>query len=222
MKRTVLCLALAMLLALGGQAIAQAGLCTIDQVPAATMLLPYFEVDLACDGTGITTLFSVNNASAAAAVAHVVFWTDLSVPTLDFDIYLTGFDVQTVNLRDVFCDGKIPVTADQSQDTGTDSISPQGIWSEDISFPGAFGPCGNVYPSPALNQTYLTNHLRSIHTGGRSSLYAACGGEVFGDNLARGYITIDNALRCSLLFPSDEGYFAGEEGVASNVNQLWG
>ena len=42
MKRTVLCLVFLGLLALGGQA--HALICTIDDVPAATLLLPYVEV----------------------------------------------------------------------------------------------------------------------------------------------------------------------------------
>ena len=44
MKKIALCLALVSLLALGGSAFAEIG--TIDDVPAATLLLPYFEVDL--------------------------------------------------------------------------------------------------------------------------------------------------------------------------------
>ena len=59
----------------------QPGVCTenaIDVVPAATLLLPYFEVDLA-NPDGVTTLFSVNNASAAPQLAHVTFWTDSPV-----------------------------------------------------------------------------------------------------------------------------------------------
>src|SRR5258708_31510510 len=70
---------------------AAATICTIDAVPAATLLLPYFEVDLN-NPNGLTTLFSVNNASATAALVHVVIWSDLSVPVLDFNIYLTGYD----------------------------------------------------------------------------------------------------------------------------------
>src|SRR5262245_17251516 len=84
---------------------------TIDEVPAATLLLPYFEVDLGRPD-GINTLFSINNAAAAAAIAHVTLWTDQSVPTLDFDVYLTGYDVQTINVRDIF-DGRLPRTADR-------------------------------------------------------------------------------------------------------------
>src|SRR5947209_2426269 len=68
---------------------AGAVLCTVDAVPAATLLLPYFEVDLD-DPDGLTTLFSINNASGSEALAHVVIWSDLSVPVLDFDVDLTG------------------------------------------------------------------------------------------------------------------------------------
>jgi hypothetical protein len=50
---------------------ARAEIGTADAAPAATLLLPYFEVDLA-NPNGIDTLISVNNASASAAVANVV------------------------------------------------------------------------------------------------------------------------------------------------------
>ena len=39
----------------------------------------------------------------------MVRWTDWGVPTLAFDIYLTGYDVQTLNLRDLFA-GNLPMT----------------------------------------------------------------------------------------------------------------
>ena len=29
-------------------------------------------------------------------------WSDLSVPVLDFDVYLTGYDVQSFDLRNIF------------------------------------------------------------------------------------------------------------------------
>ena len=104
MKRLRLVLMVVCLLTLGGQAFAE--LCTIDAVPAATLLVPYFEVNLD-DANGVTTLFSINNASAAPTIAHVIFWTDWSFPTVDFDIFLTGYDVVGVNVRDVF-NGNIP------------------------------------------------------------------------------------------------------------------
>jgi len=216
-RLVVFALAIAALLAISGAAFGEIG--TIDEVPAATLLVPYFEVNLG-DPSGITTLFSVNNASASAAVAHVVLWTDESVPTLDFDIYLTGYDVQTINIRDIF-NGHLPVTADAGSDP-KDLISPKGNLSQDINFPGSTGPCGSsstVYADPALSATLIA-HLANAHTGKGSSLFNnRCSGYAFGDNIARGYITVDSVTTCNLSFPSDAGYFTS---FATAQNVLWG
>jgi hypothetical protein len=91
---------------------ATADLCTIDAVPAATLLLPYFEIDLAKRSKTEETLFSINNASAAPTIAHVAFWTDMSLPTLGFDVFLTGFDVQSISLFDLFFNGQLPEAVD--------------------------------------------------------------------------------------------------------------
>ncbi len=214
-KKIIVSLSLVALLALGGQAFAE--ICTQDNVPAASLLLPYFEVDLD-DPSGVTTLFSINNASATAALAHVTLWTDESVPTLDFDVYLTGYDVQTINIRDIFA-GILPRTADDARDPG-DAISNQGALSQDITFPG----CGASLPydNPAL-APILIEHITEAHTGGLSPVYGRCAGFDFGDNIARGYITVDNVNTCSLEFPSAPGYFlGGGQGIANNNNQLWG
>jgi hypothetical protein len=217
-KKVVVCLALVSVLAVTGEAVAE--ICTIDDVPAATLLLPYFEVDLN-DPNGVTTLFSVNNASASAAVAHVTVWTDLSVPVLDFDIYLTGFDVQTMNMRDVV-NGILPFTADDGADPGdtadpNDGISNQGDMSQDINFPGSTGPC--VAPSyTPLGAGFVQGHLIPALTGNASNI-ANCVGVNYGDGIARGYVTVDSVTQCNLDFPSTPGYFTG---VADFRNILWG
>jgi len=215
MKKTALSLALLGLLALGGQAAAV--ICTVDQVPAATLLLPYFEVDLN-NPNGLTTSFSVNNASATAVLVHAVIWSDLSVPILDFNIYLTGYDVQSVNLRDIIVNGLVPSTASAGQDP-TDTISPKGIFSQDINF----ASCSGVLPPPPLNAQFIT-HLQTSLTGLPSPLYSNnCSGQALGDGIARGYITLDTVNNCTLRFPSDAGYFAaGGTGDATNQNVLWG
>jgi len=75
----------------------------IDNVPAATLLLPHFEVDTtAASGQGYTTVFWVRNASASPVVAHVTLWTDYAVPTIAFDVDLAAFASQEINLHDVF------------------------------------------------------------------------------------------------------------------------
>lgn len=221
MKKIAICLALVGLLALGGQAIAEIG--TIDDVPAATLLLPYFAVDLN-NPQALTTLFSINNASAAPAIAHVTLWTDRTVPTLDFNVYLTGYDVVTVNLRDLFTTGITPATEHIND---ADAISPVGDFSLVTNPVSGVGPgstsCNGQLPLPALPQILL-DHIRAAHTGLASAVFQnRCSGTPYGDNIARGYITIDNVNFCTLDFPGDTGYFiAGGNGAANNINQLWG
>jgi hypothetical protein len=212
------------LLALGGQAIALPG--TIDDVPAATLLLPYFEVDLD-NAAGITTLFSVNNASAAAQLAHVTVWSTWSIPVLDFDVYLTGYDVQSFNLRDILVDGILPQTGSGTTTAANDPGSPLGIYSfPDVIFPGCntgiTPPAPPVYSIPAISTTFRS-HLRALLTGRQSPVNGTCAGTNYGDNIARGYITIDDSNSCTQLFPSDVGYFvSGGLGIADNDNVLWG
>jgi len=195
---------------------AAALICTVDQVPAATLLLPYFEVDL--DNLwGAKTLFSINNASATAVLAHVVIWSDLSVPVLDFNVYLTGYDVQSINLRDILADGNLPQTASAGQDP-TDTISPKGQFSQDINF----ASCQGNLPIPQLPATF-TAHLQAALTGKFSNILGGCAGLDHGDRIARGYVTVDTVSNCTLRFPGDLGYFAsGGTGDATDQNVLWG
>ncbi len=248
MKRLALVLTLLCLLALGGQAFAE--LCTIDAVPAATLLVPYFEVDLAAaPGEGVDTLFSINNASAAPGIAHVSVWSDWSQPVLDFDVFLTGYDVQSVSMYNVLVNGNLPVTADEQSDLvgspnqdaragdatstcdGTDdSCSPHGLNPEwDGSFDGSgiavtgVADCIDIFPF--FVNPLLADRLDGIQTKLTGQpIDGSCYGADHGDSTARGYITIDNVNACSLIFPNDPGYFSDgvEEGVASNINQLWG
>jgi hypothetical protein len=214
MKQKALFLVLLCLLGVAGSA--SAVICTIDAVPAATLLLPYFEVDLG-DPNGQTTLFSVNNASATAILSHVVVWSDLSVPVLDFNIYLTGYDVQTVNLRDVL-NGTLPRTASAGQDPGN-TISPKGQFSQDINF----ASCNGLLPTPQLPASFVSGLQASLTGKASSNLGGRCAGRAFGDNLARGYITVDTVNNCTLRFPGDPGYFGpGGTGDATNQNVLWG
>jgi len=205
------------LLALLLPSLARAVITTIDDVPAATLLLPYFEVDLGREN-GATTLFSINNAAATAVLAHVVLWSDLSVPVFDFNVYLTGYDVQSFNLRQVIEDGILPQTASAGQDPG-DTISPQGAFSQDINF----ASCNAILPPPAKLPPDFLAHVQASLTGKFSRILGGCAGLDHGDQVARGYVTVDTVSNCTLRFPGDIGYFvAGGTGDATNQNVLWG
>jgi hypothetical protein len=125
MKR-YLTMALAGVLALGLGSAAYAVECALDVVPASTLLFPFVEYDYeqgAIDNNGQTTLFAITNVSSEAQIVHVTLWTDYSIAILDFNLTLTGYDVQTINIRDILRDGILP-----SDDTGAnewwDGVAP--------------------------------------------------------------------------------------------------
>ncbi len=223
--KVALYLALLGLLGLGGQAFAVIN--ASDPVPAATLLLPYFEVNLTnCDNPagGLNTLFSVNNASATAVLAHVAVWSDQSIPVLDFDIYLTGFDVQTVNLCDVLKKGNLPVTASAGQDpTPPDAISPHGPISQDINF----ASCNGLLPynNPAINPAFRA-HLQAVLQGNPSPTVTTCSGGscCYGsktkDGILRGYVTVDTVNSCNVFFPTQ--MLTGYGASITFQNVLWG
>ncbi len=188
---------------------------TIDVTPAATLLFPYFEVELAePNGVGRTTVITIQSATPTAAVAHVTLWTDLGIPTYAFDIYLTGYDTQAMNLRDIL-EGRLPRTADDGVDV-SDMISNQGQYSQDINWPGSTGPCATQdYTIPANTLA----DIRAAHTGNLIPSSARYAGTSRGDQVARGYITVDVVTQCTLLLPNQAGYFSG---VAGNWNTLLG
>lgn len=199
----------------------QADMCTLDVVPAATLLLPYFEVDLD-DSLGRNTLFTVHNAAPEAVLARAFFWTDLAAPTIAFDFFLTGYDVITFDMHDMFVNGILPITADEPNDP-TDTISPHG----DPAWEGSFPVCEVILPlsNPAIRSSARDRFVNG-HTGNPVvTLSDDCLGATHpSGRIARGYVTIDSVSSCSLGWnPGGFGYFRnGGEGVANNRNQLWG
>ena len=207
---------------------ATAKMCTADAVPAATLLLPYFEVDLSSLPSGppsVTTLLSINNATPEPVLAHVILWTDWAIPTGSFDVFLTGYDVETINLYDVFAHGEVPITADEQDDPG-DLISPHGnpLWD------GSFFACDVLLPY--ANPVFLgigLDRLQLGHTGQAiPPTYAECMGADHDDNIARGYVTIDSTSECTVTTDITTSGFSGDyfvdggTGIANNKNVLWG
>jgi hypothetical protein len=191
--------------------------CAVDAVPAATLLLPYFEVNLG-DPNGLTTLFSINNSSVNAVLAHAVVWSDLSVPVMTFDVYLTGYDVQTINLRDIIVFGNLPQTASPGQDeSGT--ISPKGKLSQSINF----ASCQNLLPPKPVPAAFLQDLQLALTGNASPMLQNKCAAQNLGDNIARGYVTVDTVRNCTSRVPGDDGYFGAEStNDVTDQNVLWG
>ncbi len=221
----------AIVLLLGATAPLSAGMCYMDNTLGATLLLPYFEVDLeAEESEGVTTLFSINNGTEEAALAHVIMWTNWAAPTISFDVFLTGYDVVSINLRHVFA-GNLPITADEASDP-SDTISPHGIpphlYTDNPHWDGSFESCTEFFPffvNPLVTGASL-DRLVNGHTGqpvaslGDNYLGTPCSKPGF----ACGYITVDSVSKCSLIIdPGDPEYFVdGGGGIANNRNTLWG
>lgn len=173
----------------------------MDPRPAATLIFPWFEVELGT-ATGVTTLIAIgNSAPSAPQLAHVIVWTDRGVPTLDFDLYLEPNDVQTINLRDLFLSGSLPATGGPG-------------------FPG----CAQPISLPPLGEAERAL-LRAQHTGQPAGPGGRCWASSAGGSRALGFVTVDAASQCSatIRLPSQAGYYVhGGAGIASNSNRLFG
>ncbi|HEX2834321.1 MAG TPA: hypothetical protein VHW00_15030 [Thermoanaerobaculia bacterium] len=173
--------------------------CDIALLPAATLLLPYFEVNLE-NPSGPTTLFTVTNASAQEQIAHVTLWTDYGYPVIDFNIYLTGYDVQSIDLFDVIVRGVIA----PDLGTGTD-ISAQGDYSSsneklDLS---------NCDELPGVIPAVYVSRMKKAFTLGRVDAFGtlpACTNVGGTHTNAVGYATIDVVRLCTVRTPADAGY----------------
>ncbi|MEP7011251.1 MAG: hypothetical protein ABJC13_13085 [Acidobacteriota bacterium] len=178
---------------------AEANNCTADLVPAATLLLPYFQVDLG-NAAGANTTFSIQNVGPNGVLTKVELWSDLAVPAGGFMMYLRPRERRTVDLRRVL-NCALPAT-----------VNPAG------TFPSCTGA---LPPSAAFCAMY---DWKKTLTGKPSTFLGGnCGGRNFNDSIARGYLTIDTMNTCTTRFQGDPGFWSsGGTGDASNQNVLAG
>lgn len=188
--------------------------CFVGRGLGATLLYPYFEADLN-DFNGPATLISFNNGLVDDALVRVVLWTDWGNPTMAFDVFLPGFSVQTINLRDTM-NGGVPSTGEGA----------------DLS---AFEDCDVNPPfhdNPALTADEIAQ-LQADHTGQLGPLADDCAGAPHTDGIARGYITVDVVDQCTgvegftpFFTPvnTETPYFSNGDGtgIAIDENRLWG
>jgi hypothetical protein len=195
----------------------------IADQPAATLLLPFFAVDLV-HPTGVDTLFSIVNASPVPQLAHVILNSDLSVHVLDFDVYLTGYGLYRVDLRTLLTTGVLPPSGPFVSHVGP--IPGQGNTTNLIA-----SSCSGILPLPPVPSTQLTGVQEALTGVASSEFSGLCTGLTYGDGIARGYITIDDVSECMVEppdAPGQEGYL-GTPGTTGNLpriitdnNVLWG
>jgi hypothetical protein len=224
MKKTLLtCLAIAAVLVIASPA--SAITCTVDQRPAATLLVPYFQVSFDGDGnlvsTGVgarDTIVTIANASSAPMIAHVNVFDRQSTLVLDFNVALTGWDVQAMRVSDILT-GILPASSNSDKIGGDvcqragGAVYPatDGFLRVDPLSPA--DPNDNVlattdYPVPAFGPGLgLVDALTLNCDGGH-------------DLLAIGYIVIDHANYCNISNPTLSAYYFND--AIGMENNLWG
>jgi hypothetical protein len=186
--------------------------CDISVLPAATLLLPYFEVDFSLpSATALTTLFTVQNTTALPQIARVTLWTDWSYPMLTFNVFLTGYDVQGINLYDIFARGFI-APGPTGLTGGTSNTATPGDLSlpQNPHFlPDAATTCA---ANPGLIVSLLPDLQAAFTTGKLSAPGCTIAKNVGGVHKnAIGFATIDVVANCNTTSPMNGGlYFAGE------------
>jgi len=172
--------------------------CDIAQLPAATLLLPYFEVS---PSGYATTLFSVQNVSGNPQIARVTIWTDAGYPVLTFNLFLTGYASMPISLADVLLSGTIAPAAKVSAINNPTTGSQPSASNPLIDVSGcATGPA--AIPATTLNT------VRAMLTTGRDP--SACNNSPLGSAHANliGFATIDLVANCSARGPLDPSYIA--------------
>ncbi len=184
--------------------------CDISTAPAATLLLPYFEVDFrSTQTTARTVLFTITNVSAFPQIAHVVVWTDWSYAALDFNIFLTGYDVQSINLYDLFSRGVIAPPSGTTSNTTIPTGNPADAAPQPTN--PNITSLANCNALPAPLPPSIVADLQSVFTAGTST------GSICSSTTARlgsthtnaiGYITVDVVANCNTsLVANDPAYF---------------
>jgi len=164
--------------------------CDIGVTPAATLLLPYFEVDFKQPMPKAThTVVTVVNVSPLPRMANVTLWTDMAYPALWFPLFLDPYAMRSVDLFDVFARGA-------------------------IGGPGAEGAgCADL--PKTLSPAQLTDLQQAFTTGNVVPCPVSEGvGDVHAN--AIGYATIDLVAGCSTANPWSKEHF-GELLLYDNV-----
>jgi hypothetical protein len=176
--------------------------CDIKVGPAATLLLPYFQVDT--DGpSGRTTLFTITNVSRYPQIAHVTLWTDWAYPVMTFNLFLTGYDVQAINLADVLVRDVIAPPSGTTSATAPGALSASG--NGNLRTPLDCAGTPGLVPESIMSAVRFALRAGLIRFPDLSCNNA---GSAHFD--AIGYATIDVVASCTARMPSDPLYYTND------------
>jgi hypothetical protein len=172
--------------------------CDISTSPAATLLLPYFEVDVHKHvSKAANTIFSVVNTSRAPQIVRVTIWSDQAYPALWFNMFLTGFDAKSISLYDVLANGRLPTTSNESPNGAKSAANSDN--ARHISVEGCAAGGGAMTPEVLAN---VQSILTTGSTGGSSCRVGSP------HENASGYITVDVVNSCSSLSPFEMSFYS--------------
>lgn len=179
---------------------ARALVCALDTVPAATLLLPYFEASL--EPGAQETAIVLHNTGVAPAALNVTLWSDLGIPVLAVPVALSGYEEISFSLHELIGNGRLPA-------------------SHLADFPlASFPGCANLLTQTTLAPSLLDQVQHALT--GEATAAGLCYGSA-SPGVARGFVTVDLVHDCTLHVPSDTGYFVkGGLGIARNENLLQG
>jgi hypothetical protein len=171
--------------------------CEIGNYPAATLLLPYFEVDFRAPSTSaITTVFTVVNTSRSPQIVRITIWTDYGYPAMWFSCFLTGYDAQTFSLYEIIARGNLPFTSSNYQrGTASAENSANGNFNSEIWCERAGG---------TITSSMVQRLQKILSTGQRDEPNCRVGGE---HEIAIGYVTVDVVNSCGVDSPLEASYW---------------
>jgi hypothetical protein len=195
--------------------------CDIGVTPAATLLLPYFEVETATRATD--TFFTIVNTGYLPQIAHVVVWTDWSYPVLDFNVFLTGFDVQPISMYDIIVNGIIAPNPGSTTNGGTSSSGTATSGGVVLSPIGAFSAANTANPNLNIATCgtllgkipeFIRANVQSLLVTGAATGVCTLAGSPANQHptatSAVGYVTVDVAAVCSQNMPDAPAYVRSE------------
>jgi len=135
--RRLVCLAFCVVSVMFQPAEAAATVCSSGPSPASSLVFPFVVLDYSNSNT---TIIGITNTGPEAQIVHVTVWTDYGASILSFNIVLSGYDLETINIRDLLVDGILPISAD-----------PEG--SDPLGGAIARGPVTPATPLPVPNSS---------------------------------------------------------------------